>query len=48
MFKWLFNVYIDAVMKEVKMIGRMGVKFLEEGRAEIAWSLAYRYFAFCG
>ena len=25
MFSWLFNVYIDAVMKEVKMgMGRMG------------------------
>ena len=33
MFSWLFNVYIDAVMKEVKVgIGRMGLTFLEEGR----------------
>ena len=30
---WLFNVYVDAVMKEVKMgIGRRGVRFLEDGR----------------
>ena len=27
---WLFNVYMDAVMKEVKV--GMGVRFLEEGR----------------
>ena len=33
MFPWLINVYINAVMKEVKMgMGRMGVKFLKEGR----------------
>ena len=33
MFPWLFNVYIDAVMKEVKMgMGRRGVRFQEEGR----------------
>ena len=32
MSPWLFNVYMDAVMKEVKMvIGRRGVKF-QEGR----------------
>ena len=30
---WLFNVYIDGVMKEVKMgMGRRGVSFLEDGR----------------
>ena len=29
----LFNVYMDAVMKEVKMgMGRRGVRFLEDGR----------------
>ena len=29
----IFNVYMDAVMKEVKMgMGRMGVRFQEEGR----------------
>ena len=33
MFPWLFNVYMDAVMKEVKMgVGRMEFSFLEEGR----------------
>ena len=33
MFSWLFNVYMDAVIKEVKMgMGRRGVKFQEEGR----------------
>ena len=32
-FPWLFNVYIDAVMKEVKMgMRRRVVRFLEEGR----------------
>ena len=30
---WFYNMYMDAVMKEVKMgTGRMGVRFLEEGR----------------
>ena len=30
---WLFNVYMDAVMKEVKIeMGRIGVRFLEKGR----------------
>ena len=33
MTPWLFNVYMDAVMKEVKMgMGRSGVRFMEEGR----------------
>ena len=30
MSPWLFNVYMDAVIKEVKM--EMGVRFLKEGR----------------
>ena len=30
---WLFSVYMDAMMKELKMgIGRRGVRFQEEGR----------------
>ena len=30
---WLFNVYMNAVMKEVKMgMGRRGVRVQEEGR----------------
>ena len=30
---WLFNVYMDGVMKEAKMgMGRRGVSFLEDGR----------------
>ena len=30
---WLFNAYMDAGMKEVKMgMGRRGVRFQEEGR----------------
>ena len=30
---WLFNVYMDAVMKEAKMeMGREGVRFQEDGR----------------
>ena len=33
MSPWLFNVYMDTVMKEVKMVmGRRGVIFLEDGR----------------
>ena len=33
MSPWLFNVYTDGVMKEVKMeMGRRGVSFLEDGR----------------
>ena len=33
MSPWLFNVYIDRVMKEVKMgMGRRGVSFLEDER----------------
>ena len=33
MFPWLLNVYMDAVMKEVKMrMGRRGMRFQEEGR----------------
>ena len=33
MFPWLFNKYMDAVMKEMKMgMGKMGVRFLKEGR----------------
>ena len=32
MSTWLFNVYMDTVMKEVKIgMGRIGVKFQEEG-----------------
>ena len=39
---WLFNVYMDAVMKEVKMgIGRTGVRFLEEGREWGLYDLLY-------
>ena len=30
---WLFNVYMDGVIKELKMgMGRRGVIFLEDGR----------------
>ena len=33
MSPWLFNVYMDAVMKKVKVgMGKRGVRFLEEGR----------------
>ena len=33
MSPWLYNIYTDAVMKEVKMgKGRRGVRFVEEGR----------------
>ena len=44
---WLFNVYMDAVIKEMKMgKGRREVRFLEEERererVERTWSLVYR------
>ena len=33
MSPWLFHVYMDAVMKDVKMgMERRGVRFLEDGR----------------
>ena len=33
MSPWLFNEYMNAVMKEVKIgMGRRGVRFQEEGR----------------
>ena len=33
MSPWLFNIYMDGGMKEVKMeMGRRGVRFLEDGR----------------
>ena len=43
MSPWLFNAYMDAVIKEVKMgMGRRGVRFQEKGRVEIAWPLVCR------
>ena len=43
MSPWLFNVYMDAVMKEVKMgMGRRGVRFQEKGRE---WRLPGLLFA---
>ena len=42
MSPWLLNVYIDSVM-EVKMgMGKRSERFLEDGRAEIAWPLICR------
>ena len=33
MSPWLFNIYMDAVIKEVKIgMGRRGVRFLEKER----------------
>ena len=30
---WMFNLYMDGVMREVKVaMGRKGVRFLEDGR----------------
>ena len=54
MSPWLFDVYIDGVMKEMNMgMGKRGVSFLEDGkkgselpagweRVEIAWPLICR------
>ena len=42
MSPWLFNVYMDAVMKEVTMgMGRMRVRFTEEEkeRGDITYPL---------
>ena len=37
MSPWLFNVYMDGVMKEVKIgMGRRGVNIMEDGRE---WTL---------
>ena len=42
MYPWLFTVYMNGVMKEVKMgMGRRGVRFMEEGREWILPSLLY-------
>ena len=39
---WLFNVYMDSVMKEVKMgMGWTGVRFPEEGKEWILSNLSY-------
>ena len=33
MFSQLFNVYLDALMKELKMrMGKKGMRFMEKGR----------------
>ena len=35
MSTWLFNVYMDAMLKEVKMVmRRRGVRFMEDGRGD--------------
>ena len=42
MSPWLFNVYMNAVTKEVKMgMGRRGVRFQGEGREWILTALLY-------
>ena len=39
---WLFNLYMDGVMKEVKVgMGKRGMKFLEDGREWILPDLLY-------
>ena len=50
MSPWLFNVYMDGVMKEVKMgIGRRGVRFLENGREWRFTGLLYAdHLVLCG
>ena len=32
MSPWVFNVYMDGMMKEKMGMGRRGVRFLEDGR----------------
>ena len=41
MAPWQFNVYMDGVMKEVRMMGKRGVRFLEDGRELILPGLLY-------
>ena len=42
MSRWLFNVCMDAMKKEVKMgMGRRGVRFLEKGREPRLSGLSY-------
>ena len=42
MFPWLFNVYMDTVIKEVKMgIGRMEVRILRESGDHLAFCLKW-------
>ena len=50
MSPWLFNVYMDAVIKEVKIgMGRRGVRFLEDGREFRLPGLLYADdFVLCG
>ena len=39
----LFNVYMDGVMKVVKMgMERRGMSFMEDRRVEIAWPVVCR------
>ena len=47
---WLFNVYMDGVMMEVKMgMERKGVRFLENGRELRLPGLLYAYvLVLCG
>ena len=45
---WLFNLYMDAVMKEMKRgMERRGVRFLEEGREFRLPGLLYADDWFC-
>ena len=42
MSPWLFNLYMDGVMKEVKIgMGRRGLNFLEDGRE---WRIQMTWF----
>ena len=42
MSTWLLNVYMDTVTKEVKTVmGRIGVRLLEEGREWRLFGLLY-------
>ena len=44
MSPWLLNVYMDGVMKDVKMgVGRRRVRFLEDGREWRLPGLLYAY-----
>ena len=49
MSPWLFNAYMDTLMKELNMgMGRRGVRFQEEGRVEIPGLLHADDLVLCG
>ncbi len=47
MSPWLFNIYMDGVMREVKgKVGEVGVKLYNEGRTWVLNSILFYLFIF--